>query len=172
MTPITPIQSTDVRNDALRMLSNGLYVLTACLEDTLHAATVSWISQVSFQPPLLLVALRRNSHLAQAVRQAHRFAVNILGAEQETLAEQFFAHLAIPGESSNLAGYAFRGGPGRCPLLTDAAAWLECRLAAEPPTPGDHHLLLGEVTGAGIRRRETPLLLWNTPWYYGGLRES
>ena len=52
---------TDVRSDAMRLLSNGLYVLTACLSDTIHAATVSWVSQVSFQPPLVMVALQRNS---------------------------------------------------------------------------------------------------------------
>ena len=80
---------TDVRGDALRLLSGGLYVLTACAADTIHAAAVSWVSQVSFQPPLVLVALRRNSHLAQAVRKAHRFALNILGSDQVALAEPF-----------------------------------------------------------------------------------
>ena len=62
----------------LRLLSNGVYVLTACGPEVIHAATVTWASQVSIQPPLVLVALRRNSHLAQAVRKAHRFALNIL----------------------------------------------------------------------------------------------
>ena len=64
------IPVTDVRSDALRMLSNGVYVLTACLGDTVHAATVAWVCQVSFQPPLVMVALQRNSHLAPTVRKA------------------------------------------------------------------------------------------------------
>jgi flavin reductase (DIM6/NTAB) family NADH-FMN oxidoreductase RutF len=54
-------------------------------------------------------------------------------------------------------------------LITDALAWLECRLDAELPNPGDHNLLLGEVTGAGIRRMGKPIVLWETPWSYGGL---
>ncbi len=61
---------TDVRSEALRLLSGGLYVLTTCTDETIHAAAISWVSQVSFQPPLVLAALRRNSHLAHAVRQA------------------------------------------------------------------------------------------------------
>jgi flavin reductase (DIM6/NTAB) family NADH-FMN oxidoreductase RutF len=170
MTPDTP--TTDVRNDALRLLSSGLYVLTACLEDSFHAATVSWVSQVSFQPPLVMVALQRNSHLAHAVRKAHRFAVNILGVGQEALAERFFTHLTAPMGEPSLAGLSVRSGAGHCPLLTDALAWLECRLAAEPPSPGDHHLLLGELTAAGTRRQGKPLALWETPWSYGGVRES
>jgi len=163
---------TDVRGDSLRLLSNGLYVLTTCLSDTFHAVTVSWVSQVSFQPPLVMVAIQRNSHLAHAVRKAHRFAVNILGADQEALAEKFFAHFTSPVDEQSLAGLSFRSGAGRCPLLTDAMAWLECRLAAEPPVPGDHVLMLGEVTAAGIRRPGRPMVLWETPWSYGGLREE
>lgn len=165
--------TTDVRTEALRLLSNGVYVLTACLGDTIHAATVSWVSQVSFQPPLVMVALRRNSRLAHAIRKAHRFALNILSADQAVLAERFFRHLDVSAGSDDLAGYAFRHDPAHCPLLTDALAWLECRLAAEPPAPGDHSLCLGEVTGAGLRRQSgVPMVLWDTGWSYGGLREE
>ncbi len=64
---MTPEAVTDVRGDALQLLSSGLYVLTACAADTVHAAAVSWVSQVSLQPPLVLVALRRNSLLAHSV---------------------------------------------------------------------------------------------------------
>jgi flavin reductase (DIM6/NTAB) family NADH-FMN oxidoreductase RutF len=162
---------TDVRSDALQLLSSGLYVLTACLADTIHAAAVSWVSQVSFEPPLVLVALRRNSNLAHTVRKAHRFALNILGSDQAALAEPFLGSLALPAGEKTIAGLAFRSSAAHCPLLTDSLGWLECRLAAEPPSPGDHSLLLGEVTAAGIRRAGAPLALWNTAWTYGGLRE-
>lgn len=165
------IAHSDVRNDALRLLSNGLYVLTAYTGDTVHAAAVSWVSQVSFGPPLVMVALRRNTRLAGTVRRARRFALNILASDQQALAEKFFHHRTEPADTQTLAGYDFRLSPAHCPLLTDAMGWLECRLAAEPPTPGDHCLMLGEVTGAGVRREGTPLVLWNTPWAYGGLKK-
>ncbi|MDQ1300622.1 MAG: 4-nitrophenol 4-monooxygenase/4-nitrocatechol 2-monooxygenase, reductase component [Chloroflexota bacterium] len=54
---------------------------------------------------------------------------------------------------------------------TDALGWLERRFAGEPATPGDHVLILGEVTGAGVRRPGQPLPLWMTPWSYGGAGE-
>jgi len=165
----SPAAPSDVRNDALRMLSNGLYVLTTCVGETLHAATVSWVSQVSFRPPLVMVALRRNSHLANAVRTARRFAINILAANQEMIAEKLFEHTQVRADQETLAGQPFRPGVARCPLLTDAPAWLECRFASELATPGDHCLIVGEVTGAGVRRNEAPLVLWNTRWTYGGL---
>jgi flavin reductase (DIM6/NTAB) family NADH-FMN oxidoreductase RutF len=168
---MTPEAVTDVRGDTLRLLTSGLYVLTACAADTIHAAAVSWVSQVSFQPPLVLVALRRNSLLAHSVRKAHRFALNILGSDQTALAEPFLGPMTLSAGEQTIAGLMFRSSSAHCPLLTDALGWLECRLAAEPPTPGDHCLLLGEVTGAGIRRAGAPLILWDTPWNYGGVRE-
>jgi flavin reductase (DIM6/NTAB) family NADH-FMN oxidoreductase RutF len=169
---MAPEAVTDVRGEALQLLSSGLYVLTACTADTIHAAAVSWVSQVSFEPSLVLVALRRNSHLAQAVRKGHRFAINILASDQAALAEPFLGSVALPASDQTLAGLAFRSSAAHCPLLMDALGWLECRLAAEPPTPGDHCLLLGEVTGAGVRRAGAPLTLWDTPWSYGGVRGS
>jgi flavin reductase (DIM6/NTAB) family NADH-FMN oxidoreductase RutF len=157
----------EVRTDALRLLSNGVYVLTVCAGDTIHAATVTWATQASVHPPLVLMALRRNSHLADAVRKAHRCALNILETGQEALAATFFEHMTTSIEAESLGSYAFRSSPGRCPLLLDALGWLECRVAAEPETPGDHSLILGEVVGAGVRREGSPMVLGHTPWAYG-----
>ena len=168
---MTVESTTDVRDDALRLLSNGLYVLTTALDDMIHAAAVSWITQASFQPPLVLTALRGNSRLAQTVQKSRRFALNILGADQEALAERFLTHLTLPADGLDLAGHDYRLTQGRCPLVTEALAWLECRVAAEPSTPGDHALILAEVTGAGVRRPRQPLVLWRTRWSYGGLRD-
>ena len=126
--------------------------------------------QVSFQPALVVVALRRNSHLAQAVRKAHRFALNILGEDQAELAERFFVHYTVPAEPPGGPDWPFRLTVGKCPLLSDGMAWLECKLVAEPPSPGDHALMLGEVSGAGVRRQAKPMILHDTPWSYGGIK--
>jgi len=194
MAPETP---GDVRAEALHLLSNGVYVLTAAVSDVVHAATITWASQVSIQPALVLVALRRNSHLAQALRKAHRFAVNIVDHDQQDVVARFFEHYqrsspadtgpgeGAPGPSDNLRSAAisgvqvshpgdewpFRLTLGKCPLLIDSLAWLECKLVAEPTSPGDHALMLGEVTGAGVRREGRPMVLRDTPWSYGGIKE-
>ncbi len=168
MAPEIPI---DVRAEALHLLSNGVYVLTAAVTDVVHAATVTWASQVSFQPALVVVALRRNSYLAQAVRKAHRFALNVMADDQQENVVRYFEHYTGPLEGVRGSESPFRLTLGKCPLLTDGLGWLECKLVAEPPSPGDHALMLGEVTGAGIRREGRPMVLRDTPWSYGGLRE-
>ena len=168
MTPDAP--TTDVRTEALNFLSSGVYILTAATADAIHAATVTWASQVSFQPALVMVALRRNSHLAQAVRKAHRFALNIMADDQQEIVARFFTHYTGPLEGAE-QNWPFRMTMGKCPLLTEGMAWLECKLVAEPPSPGDHALMLGEVTGAGVRRQNIPMTLRDTPWSYGGIKD-
>ncbi len=152
---MTPEPATsDVRTEALNLLSSGVYVLTAATADMLHAATVTWAGQVSFQPALVLVALRRNSHLAQAVRKAHRFALNLLAEDQQEVAQRFFSHLTLPIEPAPGPESPFRLTVGKCPLLTDGIGWLECKLVAEPSSPGDHAL----DAGGSIGRRRPPSL--------------
>ena len=157
----------DVRRDALSLITNGLYVLTSRTDDSVHAITVSWVTQVSAQPPTVLVALRRNSHLSAAVHKAKRFALNILASDQDELAEKFFRHVVIAQPTGALEDAPFRLGQARVPLLTDAMAWIECRLIGSPESSGDHELVLGEVIGSGVRRQEAPMVLWQTPWTYG-----
>jgi flavin reductase (DIM6/NTAB) family NADH-FMN oxidoreductase RutF len=49
------------KKHALRMIPYGLYVLTARTPDGVNAATVSWLSQASFDPPRVVAALRNDS---------------------------------------------------------------------------------------------------------------
>ena len=48
-----------VKQKNLRLLTNGIYVLTSRDGDRYGAATVTWVSQVSFKPPLIMAALRK-----------------------------------------------------------------------------------------------------------------
>jgi hypothetical protein len=70
------MMNAKVRQKTLRLLSNGVYVLTSRSEDRYGAATVTWVSQALFKPPLLMVAVRRESHVFKCMTEsriaAHR----------------------------------------------------------------------------------------------------
>ena len=59
-----------VRQKTMRLLSNGVYVLTSRSEERCGAATVSWVSQISFKPPLIMAAVRQNSNVYQCLEQS------------------------------------------------------------------------------------------------------
>ncbi|MFQ6057824.1 MAG: flavin reductase family protein [Anaerolineae bacterium] len=155
----------EAKKKALRMITYGLYVLTAKRGDQVNGATVTWLSQASFEPPLVMVGLRRDSLIHDMVEESGAFAVNVLGEGQEDVAETFFRTAKVEGD--RISGFSFESGETGAPLLLDAPAFFECRVV-EVVKRGDHTVFVGEVIAAGVRREAEPLVLADTPWTYGG----
>ena len=107
-----------IRKQTLRMIPYGLYVLTSRTESGVNAATVSWLSQASFEPPRIVVGLRAETGIWQRVRAAGAFAVNVVGAGQKELASTFFRHVELEGDT--LGGYAIHAGVTGAPILDES----------------------------------------------------
>lgn len=135
---------------ALRMIPYGLYVLTAEAEDgTVAAATVNWVTQTSFEPPLVALGVKGDSAAHAIIKQVGTFALNILGKGQHSTAFAFFKSVEREGDS--IGGEPFRRGISGAPLLESVPAWLECRLRGTLEE-GDHSLFLAEVIDVGVAR--------------------
>src|SRR5262245_24993000 len=78
------------KRKALRMLSNGMYVLTSRSGESYGIATVTWVSQASFKPPLLMMAVRRESNVYRCLAESGIAALHVLAADQQELARKFF----------------------------------------------------------------------------------
>ena len=135
------------RKTALRMIPYGIYVLTAEKEGELAAATVNWVTQTSFEPPLVVVAVKADSGAHRVAREAGSFALNMLGKGQQGVAFGFFKPAEKDGNT--ISGEPYRTGETGAPLLKNAIASVECRLA-EVVERGDHHLFIGEVVAAHV----------------------
>lgn len=100
--------------------------------------TANSFTSVSLDPPIILVCLGRQGRAWPAFGIAERFAVNILAADQHTLATHF------AGRTQN----RFTGidwiHQNDAALLPGVAAWLDCRVR-ERIGAGDHAILLGDV---------------------------
>lgn len=157
----------EIRKRTLRLITYGLYVLTAADGEEIAAGTINWLSQASFNPPLVMVAIKRDSHLHALIERTGQFAVNILGAGQKEIAAAFFRPTQV--SEGRLNGYPFERGPQTgAPLLLDLPAWFEARVT-DRVHRGDHTVFVAEVIEAGLRDPEArPLEMWDTGWYYGG----
>src|SRR2546427_7962986 len=78
------------RRKTLRLLSNGVYVLTSRSEDRYGAATVTWVSQASFKPPLIMAAVRRESNVFECLAESRSAVLHIVGDRQQEIARRFF----------------------------------------------------------------------------------
>ena len=164
----------NAKKTALRMIPYGLYVLTAQDGDgTVAAATVNWVTQASFQPPLVVVGVKADSGAHAVIKSAGSFALNILGKGQQAAAFAFFKPAAREGDRIN--GEAFRAGSTGAPILASVPAFVECRLSGTMEI-GDHSIVVGEVVDAGVAAeisgRPDDATLWlkdlGEKTFYGG----
>ncbi len=139
------------KKTALRMIPYGLYVLTGeTKEGRAAAATVNWVTQASFEPPLLVVGVKVDSSAHSVIKDAGTFGLNVLGKDQEQMAYTFFKPALREGGS--IGGHACRTGTTGAPILDDCPAYVECELV-ETVELGDHSVFVGKVVQAGVKYR-------------------
>ena len=157
----------DAKRTVLRRVPYGMFVMTSTAGGRPAASTLTWISQCSFHPPLLMMGVQSNSLTRAAVEESGAVAVNFLSEGQQEIAERFFRPPAE--ENGRLHGLRYEAGPSTgAPLFVDLPAWIEARVVGKIDR-GDHTVYVCEVVGAGIRDPDfKPLLLSSTPWSYGG----
>lgn len=118
--------------------------------------TVSAISSVSADPPLLLVCVNRRNQSVAAITQNGRFAVNILAEQQEDAARTFSGR-PLTGEAYDFQRHGWHDGPTGLPLIDGAAAHFECEIETIHDA-GTHRIFIGRVVSA--RRSETSPLIY------------
>ena len=155
-----------IRRRTLRLISNGMYVLTSRCGDDFGAATITWLSQASFKPPLLMAAIRTNSNVFRCMSQSRLAAVHILGCDQKDVAQKFFFPTKAGDREIN--GEPFISGATGMPVLQNTPAHIECRLVRVLNDVGDHAIVVLEVLEAECRTPMRPLTVAESPWEYGG----
>lgn len=139
------------KKTALRMIPYGLYVLTSRADDgRIVAATVTWVTQLSFEPPLIVVCVKEDSGAHAVIEASGAFALNILSKEQPEMAFAFFKPAEPQGDT--IGGERFRTGATGSPILESVPAHVECRVV-EMVTHGDHSAVIGRVVEAGVAQQ-------------------
>ena len=148
-------EGSDARTfrDALGCFATGVTVVTAIGADGLPIGlTANSFTSVSLDPPLLLVCIANNAGSAPALREAERFAVNVLQIGQQPTSNRF----AGKGED-RFAATPWEVGEFGTPVLTGSLGSFECE-SQDIHDGGDHFILVGCVLKAIFEPRRDPLL--------------
>lgn len=157
---------TRIKRQVLRMIPHGLQVVTLRQGGEVHGYTSSWLTQVSFEPPLLALGVRADSRSRRMMEESGVFCLHFLTRDQEEMARRFFRPSQESGDK--FEGLSTTVGPETgCPVLTEALAHAECRVT-QVVKAGDHSIVVAEVMECAVHRDGEPLLLADTPWQYGG----
>jgi flavin reductase (DIM6/NTAB) family NADH-FMN oxidoreductase RutF len=126
---------------AMRRYASGVCVVAANRGADRCGMTVSAVSSVSAEPPMILVCLNRNSSSHGALVTAERFSVNILRAGDEDLAMIFAGQSGLRGaDKFNVGTWSCAGAP----VLDTSLQTLLCEPAACHDA-GSHTILIGHV---------------------------
>lgn len=158
----------NAKKTVLRRIVYGLYALGVrdAARETAHMMTVNWMTQVSFEPPMIAVAIENESQSLPLVRQARAFALSIFPTGARQMAGKLGRSSAnVPNK---LEGIGHHAAPvTHSPVLDEGTGWLDCRVVSEQPA-GDHVLVVAEVVDAGVQREEKTLTLEETGFRYAG----
>jgi flavin reductase (DIM6/NTAB) family NADH-FMN oxidoreductase RutF len=138
----------------LRRHPAGVSVVTVDAQGQRVGLTVATLVSLSLEPPLVGVAVARQAALHELLREARAFAVSLLAADQDWLAEHFARGVPPIGMWK---GIAATDGVLGAPLIDGALGWLECRVADEVEA-GTHTFFVGEVVAATEGDEGVPLV--------------
>ena len=155
----------DSKKILLRKIPHGLFICGTSEEGVINGFTASWVTQGSFEPPLVVMSVRAEGSSHGTILRTGKFSLNFLRHDQKDLAAVFFK--PQKGLGGRFESSPYEIGPLGLPLITDCIGAVECELIGDV-SKGDHSVLVGEVKTATLYKDSEALNLSSTGWNYGG----
>lgn len=145
---------------SLGMFATGVTIVTARTDaGDLVGLTANSFNSVSLSPPLVLWSLGRAAGSLAVFSNGGHYAINVLAADQQALAERFATRGA-----DRWTGVGYTTGPSGAPVLDGSAASFECFNRSQY-AEGDHVIFVGEVERCSHRANASPLLFHGGRFY-------
>jgi flavorubredoxin/flavin reductase (DIM6/NTAB) family NADH-FMN oxidoreductase RutF len=137
-------QSQDDRvAQAVGRVVGSLSIVTAQQNDVASAMLASWVSQATFSPPGLTVAVAKERAIESLMHNGGKFVLNVLEQGKHLSVMKHFLKPFAPGED-RFVGLSTSPAENGCQILDDSLAYLECTVASRMEC-GDHWLLYATV---------------------------
>ena len=135
---------------ALGRISGGLYIITAKKGDIKGAMLASWVSQASFQPLGLTIAVAKDRAIESLMHVGDGFVLNVLEEGNYQALMKHFLKRFPPG-ADRFAGVKTQAAENNSPILTDALAYMECKVASRMEL-SDHWLVYATVDNGRVSK--------------------
>ena len=164
-----PEEYDKLRRRVLWTMPYGLYVVGSRAGDRRNGMTLNWVTQLSFDPKLVGIAVEQGAFTHELVDEGGVFSLCIVDREDRAIVRKFTKPVEVDVEAGTMNGFAFHDGRTGAPVLDQAVAYVDCEVRERVAT-GSHTLFVGEVVDAGFQKpEETPVLrMEDTRMIYGG----
>jgi flavorubredoxin/flavin reductase (DIM6/NTAB) family NADH-FMN oxidoreductase RutF len=141
---IKQMKSLDSELDkALGRISGGLYIITAKKDDLSSAMLASWVSQASFEPFGVTIAVAKDRAIEALMQVGDTFVLNVLAEDNYQGLMKHFLKRFAPG-ADRFAGVKTQPAKNGSPILSEAVAYLECQVATRMDL-SDHWIVYATV---------------------------
>jgi len=130
---------------AFGKMTYGIYVLTSAHEDIINGMIASWVSQISYDPPLITVAVHPKRYSHRLIEKGNRFALHVVAKDRTDLLKRFKG----PDPRAKFDGMKWSRGITGLPIIEDCIACFECEVV-NSIKPGNHTLFIGKVINAKL----------------------
>ena len=141
----------------MRSFPQGVTIVTGVADGSPFGVTVSAFSSVSLEPPLVMVSMSKGTRARDMLSTASAFTINVLSADQSDIAERFAGR--SDSHRYRFEGINTRVGSNGCPIFSSAVGYLECSGWSQHEE-GDHTMIVGRVTEAGLNGDSPPLVYY------------
>ncbi len=155
----------NLKKQVLRTFTYGLYAVSCANEGEVNIFTANWLTQVSFDPPLIAVSVENDSKSLGMILRSRVFTINVYRAGERELAGKL-GKSAIQ-HPDKLNGVEFTLGANGCPILHDAMAWVACEVRHTAPA-GDSTLIVDEVVDVGMQGEGSALTMSEAGFRHAG----
>lgn len=137
---------------AVGRIVGSLCVVTTKQGELTGAMLASWVSQATFTPPGLTIAVAKDRAIESLMHSGDKFVLNILAEGKHLGLMKHFLKPFAPAED-RFAGVATQEAQNGCPILSDALAYLECSVRNRMEC-GDHWLVYAVVENGKVLEAE------------------
>jgi len=133
--------------EAIGKIASGMGVLTSADGERRTGVLVSWFQQVSFVPPMVMVAVKKGRAIEGLIQGSRNFSLCMLAEDDNDLMRHFSKGYDVDAEAFN--GLAVETRATGSPVLTGSLAYVECKLVSTCQG-GDHDIFIGEVVDGAV----------------------
>jgi flavin reductase (DIM6/NTAB) family NADH-FMN oxidoreductase RutF len=164
-----PEEYDKLRRRVLWSFPSGLYVIGSRDGERRNGMTANWVTQVSFDPKLIAVAVEKEAFTHELIAAGRVFTVNVVDREDRAIVRKFTKPVDVDDAAHTLNEFPYHDGKTGAPVLDQALAFVECEVRQHIDA-GDHTLFVGEVVNAGFQKPEdtAALRMEDTRMNYGG----
>jgi flavin reductase (DIM6/NTAB) family NADH-FMN oxidoreductase RutF len=170
-TPEAQDEYDRLRRRVLWKMPSGLYVVGSTDKgERRNGMTINLVTQVSFDPKWLGIAVEREAFTHELITAGGVFALCLIDREDRAIVRKFTKPVDVDLDAKTLNEFPYLDGPVTgAPVLAQSVAYVECEVR-QPVDIGNHTLFLGEVVNAAFLKDEATdvLRMEDTRMNYGG----